>query len=147
MPSLNPKDIARLKKDLKEINDIYDKIGKTKIEVDFNVENDLETFKLIKMELADAKTYIKEATKSMSKLKGLTEKLADDKNRIVRLSTKELEKIKESAKAESARLDEVLRRLKARKSANEALTTAEEVILANLEKGYRVQDDNKLVIE
>ena len=170
MPSLNPKDIARLKKDLKEINDIYDKIGKTKIEVDFNVENDLETFKLIKMELADAKTYInditdgfgslqdsvvaitrdwnkgfanptKEATKSMSKLKGLTEKLADDKNRIVRLSTKELEKIKESAKAESARLDEVLRRLKARKSANEALTTAEEVILANLEKGYRVQDD------
>jgi len=68
MPSLNPKDIARLKKDLKEINDIYDKIGKTKIEVDFNVENDLETFKLIKMELADAKTYINDITDGFGSL-------------------------------------------------------------------------------
>ena len=54
---LDPKVIKQLKEDLIQINKIYSKIGQEPLNIDFNVQNDLDTFKFIKMELAEAKTY------------------------------------------------------------------------------------------
>ena len=167
---LDPKVIKKLKEDLIQINKIYSKIGQEPLNVDFNVENDLDTFRLIKTYLAEAKTYTediedgfagltdsvvaitkdwkkgfadptKEATKSMTKLKSLTEKLADDKNRITRLTTKELSKIVEQARIEKSRLDDTKRRLLAQKARGEELSSQEQSVLDNLHKGYAVQDD------
>ena len=98
MAKLSPEQIRQMRKDLSEINKIYAKLGKSKIEVDFAGDLNIDDFKLLTQYLNEAKVAaldledgfggiaesiknitrewkpgfadpVKEATKSMSRLK------------------------------------------------------------------------------
>ena len=55
MAKLDPRLIKQLKRDLKEVNDLYKQLGEEKIEVDFSTAG-VEDIKLIKEYLSEAKT-------------------------------------------------------------------------------------------
>ena len=165
--ALTPNQIKQMKADLQEVNKLYTKLGKTKIDINFSKDKlNLTDVKLLSEYLKEAKVAaidledgfggieesiknivrewkpgfadpVKEATKSMGKLRGLAQKLSDDVNRITRLSEKQLETIEKQAKAEEARLNALIRELEAKKS----LSGEEQTILNNLKKGEKVQDD------
>ena len=166
MAKLSPEQIRQMRKDLSEINKIYAKLGKSKIEVDFAGDLNVDDFKLLTQYLNEAKVAaldledgfggiaesiknitrewkpgfadpVKEATKSMSRLKSLAEKLSDDVNRIVRLNEKQLEQAEQQAKQEKARLEAIQRELEGKKK----LTEEEEALLANLKSEFKIQED------
>lgn len=164
---LNPKQLQQMKADLKEVNRLYAKLGKTKIDIDFSKDKlNLTDVKLLSQYLKEAKVAaidledgfggieesiknivrewkpgfadpVKEATKSMGKLRGLAQKLSDDVNRITRLSEKQLEQIEKQAKAEEVRLRKIKLELEAKKE----LSDEEKTILANLKSEFKVQDE------
>ena len=97
--ALDPKIIAKLKRDLKELNTIYEKIGETPLSIDFDTAT-VDDIKLLRDYLSEAKLFVddlddgfgginesiknivrewktgfadptKEATKSFTKLQGL----------------------------------------------------------------------------
>ena len=166
MAKLSPEQIRQMRKDLAEINKIYAKLGKSKIEVDFAGDLNVDDFKLLTQYLNEAKVAaldledgfggiaesiknitrewkpgfadpVKEATKSMSRLKSLAEKLSDDVNRIVRLNEKQLEQAEQQAKQEKARLEAIQRELEGKKK----LTDEEKALLANLKSEFKIQED------
>ena len=130
--ALDPKLTAQLKKDLKEINEIYRKIGQEPLTLDFDSAG-VDDIKLVRDYLSEARTFVedldegfggmvnsvnaivkewnsgfasptKEATKSFGKLKGIAEKLSDDFKGISDLRGKELKTLYKSAKIEAERL-------------------------------------------
>jgi hypothetical protein len=86
----------------------------------------------------------KEATKSFTKLKGIAEKLSNDITNITVLNKKQLTQSFEQIKAEQKQLNllkEELKNKKERLAVGEALSAAEEALLANLESEYDVTND------
>ena len=55
MAKLSPEQIRQMRKDLSEINKIYAKLGKSKIEVDFAGDLNVDDFKLLTQYLNEAK--------------------------------------------------------------------------------------------
>ena len=118
--ALDPKIVAKLKKDLAEINKIYKQIGQDPLKIDFD-DAGIDDIKLVRDYLSEAKVLVadiedgfggmaesiknivgewksgfadptKEATKSFSKLKGLAEKFSNDTLGIVEMKGKEVAK-------------------------------------------------------
>jgi len=163
--ALDPKQIQQLRKDLAEINKIYSRLGKDKIEIDINAAG-VEDIELLNQYLQEARVAAidlddgfggiaesiknivrewkpgfadpaKEATKSFSKLKSLAQKLSDDVNDITKLREKDLDLILTQAKQEKKRLELIRQELESK----EELSEVEEAILANLKSEYKVQED------
>ncbi len=163
--ALDPKIIKQLRKDVEEINRIYEKIGEQPLKVDFNTASK-DDIKLVRDYLAEAKTFVEdldegfggmaqsvrnivgewkkgfatptnEATKSFSKLKGFAEKLSDDFKGISELRGKEVRNIRDQVKVEVERLKVLRAQLKTQKS----LSEEEQILLDNLESEYQVQQD------
>lgn len=161
----DPKIIAQLKKDLAEINRIYNKIGEKPLNLDFTNVN-VDDIKLVRDYLSEAKTFVgdldegfsgmaesvrnivgewkkgfasptQEATKSFGKLKSLAEKLSDDFKGVAELRGKEVKQINQQVKIEVERLKVLRAQLKNKKG----LSDEEKIILANLESEYQVQQE------
>jgi len=159
----DPKIIAQLKKDLAEINKIYNKIGEKPLNLDFTNIN-VDDIKLLRDYLSEARTFVtdlddgfsgmaesvrnivgewkkgfasptQEATKSFGKLKSLAEKLSDDFKGVAELRGKEVKQINQQVKVEVERL----KVLKAQLIAKGASNDEEKALLANLESEYQVQ--------
>jgi hypothetical protein len=167
--AVDPKQIAQLKKDLKELNALRDKLGEKPIEVNFEELNLdgvkqltslLEKARVAAFDLEDGfggisrsiKNIVNEwkpgfvdpardATKSFTKLKGIAEKLSDDITNITVLNKKQLQQSIEQIKSEKNRLNNLKEELKIRAKAGEALSEAEAALLANLESEYDVTED------
>jgi methyl-accepting chemotaxis protein len=163
--ALDPKLVKQLKKDLEEINKIYEKIGEKPLTVDFQTVG-VDDIKLIKDYLSEARTFVtdledgfggmvisvknivsewdkgfnkptKEATSSFSKLKGIAEKLSNDFKGISELRGKEVKSLEKSARLEVERLKLLTAELNNRKDLNEE----EEALLANLNSEFKIQND------
>ena len=163
--ALDPKDIAKLKQDLAELNKLYEQLGKQKISPSSFSEN-ADGVKILKMYLDEAKiaaldletgfggisTSIKnivrewktgfadptkEATKSFTKLKGIAETLSNDIQGINTLNKKQLETSVKQIKTEQAKLESIIRELEAK----EKLSDTEATILKNLKSEYDVTED------
>ena len=163
--AVDPKQIAQLKKDLKELNALRDKLGEKPIEVNFEELNLdgvkqltslLEKARVAAFDLEDGfggisrsiKNIVNEwkpgfvdpardATKSFAKLKGIAEKLSDDITNITVLNKKQLQQSIEQIKSEKNRLNNLKEELKTK----EELSEAESALLANLESEYDVTED------
>jgi hypothetical protein len=163
--ALDPKQIAQLKKDLKELNALRDKLGEKPIEVSFEELNLdgvkqltslLEKARVAAFDLEDGfggisrsiKNIVNEwkpgfvdpardATKSFTKLKGIAEKLSDDITNITVLNKKQLQQSIEQIKSEKNRLNNLKEELRTK----EELSEAESALLANLESEYDVTED------
>jgi hypothetical protein len=163
--AVDPKQIAQLKKDLKELNALRDKLGEKPIEVNFEELNLdgvkqltslLEKARVAAFDLEDGfggisrsiKNIVnewkpgfvdptKDATKSFTKLKGIAEKLSDDITNITVLNKKQLQQSIEQIKSEKNRLNNLKEELKTK----EELSEAESALLANLESEYDVTED------
>ena len=163
--ALDPKQAAQLKKDLKELNALRDKLGEKPIEVNFEQINlnDIERMKTlldqarvaaidldegfggiqqsIKNIVSEWKKGFadptKDATRSFTKLKGLAEKFADDAKGISEMKGKEVKLATQQIKIERDRLKTTLIELRAKKQLN----VEEQALLNNLESEYQVQDD------
>ena len=165
MAKLDPRLIKQLKRDLKEVNDLYKQLGEEKIEVDFSTAG-VEDIKLIKEYLSEAKTLTsdlnegfggmetsiknivrewktgfadptKAATKSFTKLQSLAQKFSDDANNISKMKGKEVSDNLKLIKIETKRLKVIELELKAKKE----LTAEEEAVLANLESEFKIQKE------
>ena len=130
--ALDPKIIKQLRKDVEEINRIYQKIGEQPLKVDFDTAGK-DDIKLIRDYLSEARTFVtdidegfggmtrsiknivsewkkgfatptSEATKSFTKLKGIAEKLSDDFKGVAELRGNEVKSLKDQAKFEVERL-------------------------------------------
>ena len=163
--ALDPKIIKQLRKDVEEINRIYQKIGEQPLKVDFNTAGK-DDIKLIRDYLSEARTFVtdidegfggmtrsiknivsewkkgfatptSEATKSFTKLKGIAEKLSDDFKGVAELRGKEVKSLKDQAKIEVERLKVLKAELEKRGAANEE----EKALLENLRSEYKVQQD------
>jgi len=163
--AVDPKQIAQLKKDLKELNTLRDKLGEKPIEVNFEELNLdgvkqltslLEKARVAAFDLEDGfggisrsiKNIVnewkpgfvdpaKDATKSFTKLKGIAEKLSDDITNITVLNKKQLQQSIEQIKSEKNRLNNLKEELRTK----EELSEAESALLANLESEYDVTED------
>ena len=163
--ALDPKQIAQLKKDLKELNTLRDKLGEKPIEVNFEELNLdgvkqltslLEKARVAAFDLEDGfggisrsiKNIVnewkpgfvdptKDATKSFTKLKGIAEKLSDDITNITVLNKKQLQQSIEQIKSEKNRLNNLKEELRTK----EELSEAEDALLKNLESEYDVTED------
>jgi hypothetical protein len=163
--AVDPKQITQLKKDLKELNALRDKLGEKPIEVNFEELNLdgvkqltslLEKARVAAFDLEDGfggisrsiKNIVNEwkpgfvdpardATKSFTKLKGIAEKLSDDITNITVLNKKQLQQSIEQIKSEKNRLNNLKEELKTK----EELSEAESALLANLESEYDVTED------
>jgi hypothetical protein len=163
--ALDPKQIAQLKKDLKELNALRDKLGEKPIEVNFEELNLdgvkqltslLEKARVAAFDLEDGfggisrsiKNIVnewkpgfvdptKDATKSFTKLKGIAEKLSDDITNITVLNKKQLQQSIEQIKSEKNRLNNLKEELRTK----EELSEAEDALLKNLESEYDVTED------
>jgi len=167
--ALNAAEIAKLQKQLEELNKIYEKIGEKPITVDISKAT-VDDLKLVNDYLSDAKTLLndldggfggiaqsiknitrewkpgfadptKEATKSFTKLKGIAEKLSDDVTNITVLNKKQLQQSVEQIKSKQKRLNVLREELKKRIEAGEKLEATEQTLLANLESEYNVTED------
>lgn len=165
MAKLDPRLIKQLKRDLKEVNDLYKQLGEEKIEIDFNTAG-VDDIKLIKEYLSEAKTLTadlnegfggmetsiknivrewktgfadptKAATKSFTKLQSLAQKFSDDANNISKMKGKEVSDNLKLIKIETKRLKVIELELKAKKE----LTAEEEAVLANLESEFKIQKE------
>ena len=116
--ALDPKIVAKLKRDLAEINKIYKQIGEKPLTIDFDTAG-VDDIKLIRDYLSEAKVLTedlnegfggmaesiqnivrewqtkfvdptKEATKSFTKLRSLAQKFSDDATGIVEMKGKEV---------------------------------------------------------
>jgi len=161
--ALDPKIIKQLRKDVEEINKIYQKIGEKPLKVDFDTAGK-DDIKLIRDYLSEARTFVddldegfggmaqsvrnivgewkkgfatptNEATKSFTKLKGIAEKLSDDFKGVAELRGKEVKVLRDQAKVEVERLKVLRAQLKTQGASNDE----EAAILANLESEYEVQ--------
>ena len=130
--ALDPKIIAKLKRDLKELNTIYEKIGETPLSIDFDTAT-VDDIKLLRDYLSEAKLFVddlddgfgginesiknivrewktgfadptKEATKSFTKLQGLAQKFSDDAKGVVEMKGKEVKAAAQLIKVERERL-------------------------------------------
>ena len=130
--ALDPKIIAKLKRDLKELNAIYEKIGETPLTIDFDTAT-VDDIKLLRDYLSEAKLFVddlddgfgginesiknivrewktgfadptKEATKSFTKLQGLAQKFSDDAKGVVEMKGKEVKAAAQLIKVERERL-------------------------------------------
>jgi hypothetical protein len=163
--ALDPKQISQLKKDLKELNTLRDKLGEKPIEVNFEELNLdgvkqltslLEKARVAAFDLEDGfggisrsiKNIVnewkpgfvdptKDATKSFTKLKGIAEKLSDDITNITVLNKKQLQQSIEQIKSEKNRLNNLKEELRTK----EELSEAEDALLKNLESEYDVTED------
>jgi len=155
--------IDQLKKDLAEINRIYNKIGEKPLNLDFTNVN-VDDIKLVRDYLSEAKSFVgdldegfsgmaesvknivgewkkgfasptQEATKSFGKLKTLAEKLSDDFKGVAELRGKEVKQINQQVKIEVERLKVLRAQLKTKGASNDE----EKALLANLESEYQVQ--------
>ena len=163
MAKLDPRLIKQLKRDLKEVNDLYKALGEEKIELDFETAG-VDDIKLIKEYLSEAKTLTadlnegfggmetsiknivrewktgfadptKAATKSFTKLQSLSQKFSDDANNISKMKGKEVDAAYKLIKTETKRLKVIELELRAK----EELSAEEQIILDNLESEYKVQ--------
>jgi hypothetical protein len=163
--ALDPKEIAQLKKDLKELNTLREKLGGKPVEVNFDVVGQ-EGVKQIAQLLDQARASVidleegfggiaqsiknivrewkpgfadptKEATKSFTKLKGIAEKLSEDVNNITNLNRRQLSQTRDQIKAEQIRLSNLKDELSQRKN----LSEEEKTILDNLNSQYSVTED------
>lgn len=163
--ALDPKQAAQLKKDLKELNALRDKLGEKPIEVNFEQINlnDIEKMKTLLEQARVAAIDLdegfggiqqsiknivgewkkgfadptKDATRSFTKLKSLAEKFADDVKGISEMKGKEVKLAVQQIKIERDRLKTTLIELRAKKQLN----AEEQALLNNLESEYQVQDD------
>ena len=130
--ALDPKIIAKLKKDLKELNAIYDKIGEDPIEIDFDTAT-VDDIKLLRDYLSEARVFVadledgfgginesiknivrewksgfadptKEATRSFTRLQGLAQKFSDDAKGIAVMKGKEVKANEKLIRVERDRL-------------------------------------------
>ena len=163
--ALDPKIVAKLKRDLAEINKIYKQIGEKPLTIDFDTAG-VDDIKLVRDYLSEAKILTedlnvgfggmnesiknivrewktgfadptKEATKSFTKLKGLAEKFSDDATGLVEMKGKEVAAGRKLISIELKRLGVIRQELKAKSSLNDT----EKTILANLESEFQVQED------
>jgi len=163
--ALDPKIIAKLKKDLAEINKIYKQLNMKPLSIEIETAG-VDDILLIKQYLREAKELTedlnegfggmaesiknivrewksgfadptKEATKSFTKLKGLAEKFSDDATGLAEMKGKEVAANKKLIALEVKRLTLLKDELTKKKS----LSDAEETILANLNSEYEVQKE------
>ena len=165
MAKLDPRLIKQLKRDLKEVNDLYKALGEEKIELDFETAG-VDDIKLIKEYLSEAKTLTadlnegfggmetsiknivrewktgfadptKAATKSFTKLQSLSQKFSDDANNITKMKGKEVDDAFKLIKIETKRLKVIELELLSKKE----LSAEEQTILDNLQSEYKVQEE------
>jgi hypothetical protein len=163
--ALDPKVITQAKKDLEEINKIYQKIGENPLTINIDKAT-IEDISKIKNTLKEARTFVidiedgfggmvtsiknivaewdkgfnrptKEATSSFSKLKGIAEKLSDDFKGIAELRGKEVKNLEKSTRLEVERLKRLTAELNARKD----LSDVEITLRNNLNSEYKIQND------
>jgi len=130
--ALDPKIIAKLKRDLKELNAIYKKIGEDPISIEFDTAT-VDDIKLLKDYLSEARVFVddledgfgginesiknivrewksgfadptKEATRSFTKLQGLAQKFSDDAKGIAVMKGKEVKANEKLIRIERDRL-------------------------------------------
>lgn len=130
--ALDPKIIAKLKRDLKELNAIYKKIGEDPIEIEFDTAT-VDDIKLLRDYLSEARVFVddledgfgginesiknivrewksgfadptKEATRSFTKLQGLAQKFSDDAKGIAVMKGKEVKANEKLIRVERDRL-------------------------------------------
>jgi hypothetical protein len=163
--ALDPKDIAQMKKDLIELNKLYEQLGQKKVSSSsFNETAD--GIKILEMYLKEAKIAAldleegfggiaesiknivkewdpkkfdpaKEAAKSFKKLKGIAEELSGDIRGINQLNKKQLDNSVTQIKLEKTKLESILRELEATKDTNEV----HKAIYQNLTSEYNVTKD------
>jgi hypothetical protein len=163
--ALNPQQIAQLKQDLIELNKLYEQLGKQKLSLNVTSAS-VDDVKLLKSYLEEAKIAsldletgfggiaesiknivrewkpnfvdpAKEAAKSFKKLKGIAEELSGDIRGINQLNKKQLDNSVTQIKLEQAKLESILRELKATKDTNEV----HKAIYQNLTSEYDVTKD------
>ena len=163
--ALDPKIVAKLKRDLTEINKLYKQLNMEPLSIEIETAG-VDDILLVKEYLKEAKALTedlnegfggmaesiknivrewksgfadptKEATKSFTKLKGLAEKFSDDATGLAEMKGKEVAANKKLISIEVKRLSI----LKSELLKKTELSDTEKTILANLKSEYKVQEE------
>jgi len=163
--ALDPKIVAKLKRDLAEINKLYKQLNMEPLSIEIETAG-VDDILLVKEYLKEAKALTedlnegfggmaesiknivrewktgfadptKEATKSFTKLKGLAEKFSDDATGLAEMKGKEVAANKKLIEIEIRRIN----LLKTELIKKQSLSDAEKTILANLKSEYKVQEE------
>lgn len=165
----DPRERQKVIRDLKALNKLYARLGKQQIGFEFAGATKADAEKLVDLldqakaesqDLNDGFLGIsesiknitrewstgfadptKEATKSMQKLRGISQQMADDFDKINRLELKQLKDTLTNAKKEKKKLEEIRRELEQKVKLGEKITENEKALLDNLKSEYDVVEE------